>query len=147
MKVTAEQRMSPRIPVRCRVSFYYLPPSLNPPVTHVINLSEGGACIEVPDPLIPGAAIAFQIITSDCHVVDVRARVAYIEPGKNPPYRVGVCFTRLSENDRALLAREIQRSASKNPILRGENGWHSNPSNAEDQTPTQAAWRTPPGTA
>jgi hypothetical protein len=132
MKATVERRVSPRIPVQCRVSFYYLPPSLNSPVSQVINLSEGGACVEVPDPLIPGASIAFLIITSDHQVVDVRARVAYLEPSKNPPYRVGVCFTRLSANDRVSLAREIQRSASKNPTLRGENGSHPSPSNAED---------------
>jgi hypothetical protein len=66
----------------------------------------------VPDPLIRGSVVAFQIITPDYQVVDACARVIHIQPSHDPFYLAGVYFTRLSENDRALLQREVQRTAA-----------------------------------
>jgi hypothetical protein len=110
-----ERRTAPRVQAPCTVKYFYLPPSPNPPDTHVINLSSCGACLEVPDPLIRGSVVAFQIITPDYKVVDACARVIHVQPGHHPYYLAGVYFTRLSENDRALLQHEVQRAASPKP--------------------------------
>lgn len=112
MSPYVERRAALRVPTQCVVRYFYLPPSLNPPSTRVIDLSLRGACIEVPDPLIPGSIIAFQIITSEHHVVDVRARVVYALPRQDVFYRAGVSFTHISETDPGSLEREIARALS-----------------------------------
>jgi len=103
-----ERRALPRVAVQCPISYFYLPPSPTSPDTHVVDLSLKGARIEVPDPLIPGSVIAFQIITSERQVVDARARVIHVQPRADAFFRVGVQFTALSETARAQISREIQ---------------------------------------
>ena len=103
-----ERRAFPRIGVQCPIKYFYLPPSPNPPDTHVIDLTLEGARIEVPDPLIPGSVIAFQIITSERHVVDARARVIHVQARPGSFFRAGVQFTPLSENAHTHIARELE---------------------------------------
>jgi c-di-GMP-binding flagellar brake protein YcgR len=111
MTVNEERRTSRRVPVQCPVKYFYLP-SLNAPETRTLDLSAGGARIEAVDPLTPGASVAFQIITPEHHVVDVRAQVVHRSFEEYRPYRVGVRFTGLSAGDRAILAREILRAVA-----------------------------------
>lgn len=107
MAFHSEQRRMPRVKMRCSVRYYYLPPSAVVPATQVIDLSAEGACLETPTPLIPGAAVAFQIVTEDRQVIDARARVVYTLPPSAKFFRAGVCFTYLSDRDRAVLERVL----------------------------------------
>ena len=107
MVCQSERRRAPRVTMHCPVRYYYLPPSVVVPATQVIDLSVEGACLETPTPLIPGAAIAFQIVTEDRQVIDARARVVYTLPPSAKFFRAGVCFTYLSDRDRAVLERVL----------------------------------------
>ena len=103
-----ERRTLPRLSVQCPIKYFYLPPSPNSPETHVVDLNLKGARVEVPDPLILGSVIAFQIITSDRQVVDVRARVIHVQAQPNAFFRVGVQVLMLSENAHTHIARELE---------------------------------------
>ncbi len=107
MAFWAERRRAPRVTVHCPVQYFYLPPSNHVPPTQALDLSLYGARLETPDPLIPGAAIAFQIVTEDRQVIDARARVVYTLPPSAKFFRAGVCFTYLSDRDRAVLERVL----------------------------------------
>jgi hypothetical protein len=122
-----ERRESPRFSVDCPTKYFYLPPSPNPPETHVVDLSLQGACIQVPDPLIPGSVIAFQVITSERQVVDARARVIYVQAMPNAFFRVGVQFLLLSEDTRALIAREVEVAQRRNSVSEVIHGSFSQP--------------------
>jgi hypothetical protein len=111
-----ERRNVPRVSVQCPIKYFYLPPSANPPETHVVDLNLKGARIEVPDPLIPGSVIAFQIITSERQVVDARARVIHVLPEPNAYFRVGVQFLVLSDNACTLIARELESAQQRNSV-------------------------------
>ena len=109
-----ERRTLPRVSVQCPIKYFYLPPSPNPPETHVVDLNVKGARVEVPDPLIPGSVIAFQIITSERQVVDLRARVIHVQAEPNAFFRVGVQFLVLSANAHTLIARELESAQQRN---------------------------------
>ncbi len=108
----SERRAFKRFPVSCKVSYFYLPPSSNPPTFQTLNLSLGGACVEAPEPLVPGSSVAFHLITPSRYAADVRAQVVFSKPAKPALYHVGVRFTTLSTQDRAILADEIERAAA-----------------------------------
>ena len=108
MLSTSNRRASHRVPVQCPVKYLYQPPTPQSLDTRVLDLGLDGACVQVPDPLIPGSAVAFVIITSEHQVIDVRAKVVHVRSDGSPLYRAGVCFVCVSEKDRALLAREIE---------------------------------------
>lgn len=108
METTLERRGTARKPVRFQIKYFYLPPDANPPVTHTIDLSSEGACIETLDPLQLGASVAFFIITPENQVIDARARVVHLGCSQHPPYHAGVRFTYLSPSDRALLERALE---------------------------------------
>jgi hypothetical protein len=122
-----ERRTLPRVSVRCPIKYFYLPPSSNPPETHVVDLNFQGARIEVPDPLIPGSVIAFQIITSERQVVDAHARVIYVLAEPNAFFRVGVQFLMLSENAHTLIARELESAQQRNFVSEVIHGSFSQP--------------------
>jgi hypothetical protein len=111
-----ERRTMQRVSVQCPIKYFYLPPSANPPETHVVDLNFQGARIEVPDPLIPGSVIAFQIITSERQVVDANGRVIHVRAEPNAFFRVGVQFLRLSEDAHTLIARELESAQQRNSI-------------------------------
>ncbi len=110
--ISTERRQFKRIPVPCTVNYYHLAPSPNPPVFHAINLSLGGACIEAPEPHVPGAVLAFYLITPSRRATDVRAKVIYFRAAQPELYYVGVRFTNLSPQDRTILAREIEHASA-----------------------------------
>ena len=116
MRSNHERRVLPRFSVDCPIKYFYLPPSPNPPETHVVDLNPKGARVEVPDPLIPGSVIAFQIITSERQVVDVRARVIHVQAKSNSFFRVGVQFLTLSDDACALIARELESVQQRNSV-------------------------------
>ena len=122
-----ERRKLPRVSVRCPVMYFYLPPSANPPKTHIVDLNLKGARIEVPDPLISGSVIAFQIITSERQVVDARARVIYVRAEPNAFFRAGVQFLMLSEDAHTLIARELESAQQRNPVSEVIHGSFSQP--------------------
>jgi len=103
----AERRTAERVAVDFSVRYNYEPPSLTASNTRVLNLSRLGARMECYAWLIPGASIAFHIITPTHHVVDARGRVIYVEPREQPPYHVGVQFTALNPTDRSVLEHEL----------------------------------------
>jgi len=111
-----ERRVLPRVSVQCPIKYFYLPPSPNPPETNLVDLTVEGARIEVPDPLIPGSVIAFQIITSERRVVDAHARVIHVQARPGTFFRVGVQFTVLSEEAHALIARELACAQQRNSL-------------------------------
>lgn len=111
-----ERRTFQRIRALCPVKYFYLPPSPHPPETHILDLTPIGARIEVPDALIPGSVIAFQIITSERQVVDARARVVHVQPRSDAFYQAGVQFLTLSEDARARIAREIECTQKRTPV-------------------------------
>jgi hypothetical protein len=86
-----------------------------------------GARIEVPDPLIPGSVIAFQIITSDRKVVDARARVIYVQARQDAFFWAGVQFLSLGEDARTLIAREIAHAQGRKPVSEVIYDSHSQP--------------------
>lgn len=104
-----ERRVAQRLPVGFSVYYNYEPPSLVRRQTHVLNLSLVGVKAECYASLIPGASIAFHIITPEHRVMDVRGRVIYIEPDEQPPYRVGIQFTAINHLDQAILENELAR--------------------------------------
>jgi hypothetical protein len=107
--------------------YFYLPPSPNSPETHVVDLTLEGARIEVPDPLVLGSVIAFQIITSERQVVDARARVIYVQAEPNAFFRVGVQFLMLSEDAHTLIARELESAQQRNLVSEVTHGSLSQP--------------------
>jgi len=123
----SERRAFPRVSVQCPIKYFYLPPSLNPPDTRVIDLSQVGACIEVPDPLILGSVIAFHIITSERGVVNAQARVVHVQAKANTFFRVGVQFVSPSENARALIARELEGAQQRKSLSEVTHGSFSQP--------------------
>jgi c-di-GMP-binding flagellar brake protein YcgR len=106
---SSDRRSSERIPVDCKVSFFHLPPSSNPPIFRTLNLSLLGACIESPTLFVPGAVLSFHLITSDHQVLDIRAQVVHSESNSSALYHVGVRFTKLTERDREILGRQFER--------------------------------------
>jgi hypothetical protein len=101
-----------RRPLQFNVKYHYLPPSLTPPSTHTLNLTSKGACIETVDPLQDGAVIAFFIITPNHQVIDVRARVVHSEEARQTPFRAGVSFTYLSQEDREMLEQVLKSTGA-----------------------------------
>jgi hypothetical protein len=110
MRSSFERRASPRFAVQCPIKFSYLPPVPNPPDTSVIDLSLQGAKIQVPDPLILGSIVPFQIITFDQQVIDAHARVVHVNPRADGFFRTGVQFTELSVDARVRVARELEHA-------------------------------------
>ena len=111
-----ERRNVPRVSVQCPIKYFYLPPSANPPETHVVDLNLKGARIEVPDPLIPGSVIAFQIITSERQVVDAHGRVIHVQAEPNAFFRVGVQFLALSDTACVFIARELESAQQRDSV-------------------------------
>ena len=116
MQLNRERRTLRRFSADCPVKYFYLPPSPISPETHVVDLNLKGARVEVPDPLIPGSVIAFQIITSERQVVDAYARVIYVQAEPTAFFRVGVQFLMLSENAHTLIARELESAQQRNLV-------------------------------
>jgi hypothetical protein len=122
-----ERRALPRFSAGCPIMYFYLPPSPNSPETHVVDLTLEGARIEVPDPLVLGSVIAFQIITSERQVVNARARVIYVQAEPNAFFRVGVQFLMLSEDAHTLIARELESAQQRNLVSEVTHGSLSQP--------------------
>ena len=127
MQSNCKRRALPRFSADCPIKYIYLPLSPNPPETHVVDLNFQGARIEVPDPLIPGSVIAFQIITSERQVVDAHARVIYVQTEPNAFFRAGVQFLMLSENAHTLIARELESAQQRNSVCEVIHGSFSQP--------------------
>jgi hypothetical protein len=104
----AERRSAERIPIDCQVGYFHLPPMLNSPVFHTLNLSMVGACIEAPSSFVPGAALSFYLITPDHQVADVHSQVVHSKLVNPDLYHVGVRFTHLAERDRAVLIHQFE---------------------------------------
>ena len=111
MTTVQERRASPRVSVQFPIYYFYFAPSLSRPSVYTLNLSETGGLVEAFDPLKPGTTVAFQMITAGREVVDVRAQVVRLDQ-INHKYHVGVRFTHLSDSDRAVLGRELQRASA-----------------------------------
>ncbi len=64
---------------------------------HVVDLSTGGALLEAPRPLRPGADVEVQFERSDRRVrvsgTVVRCGVSALDPDRGPTYRAAICFT------------------------------------------------------
>jgi hypothetical protein len=103
-----ERRSSTRLPIDCKVGFFHLPPSPNPPVFHALNLSLTGACIEAPNLYAPGASLSFHLFTPDHRVADIRAQVVYSQTASSALYHIGVRFIHLAERDRNILVRQFE---------------------------------------
>ncbi len=122
-----ERRILPRFSVDCLIKYFYLPPSPHPPETSVVNLSMLGALILVPDPLVLGSVIAFQIVTSEHKVIDARARVIHVQAEPHSFFRVGVQFLALSADARMLIARELEFARQRNSISEVTHDAYSQP--------------------
>lgn len=107
--MNSERRLAKRVPVRFSVRYNYESPSLAIPETHVLNLSAVGVRMECYAWLVPGASIAFHMITPEHRVMDARGRVIYIESHEQPPHHVGIQFTSLTPADRATLENELEQ--------------------------------------
>ncbi len=107
-----EKRASPRVVVQFPIYYFYFPPGASRPITRALNLSARGALIEALDPLKPGTSVAFQMITSEREVLDVRAQVVRLNSHVADKYHVGVRFTHLSDSDQAILDSELQRASA-----------------------------------
>ena len=63
---------------------------------HLVDLSAGGALVEAPRPLRPGAGIEVQFERSDRRVrmsgTVVRCGVSALDPHRGPTYRAAICF-------------------------------------------------------
>lgn len=106
----SERRSSKRISAQCKIGYFHLPPSGDSPTFRALNLSAMGACLEAPCSFVPGAALAFHLVTPDHQVMDIRAKIIHARPVDSALYHIGVRFTTVAERDRAVLHRHLQAS-------------------------------------
>jgi hypothetical protein len=59
----------------CQVGYFHLPPSLDSPAFHTLNLRMIGTRIEAPTSFVPCAALLFHLFTPGNHVTDAQAQV------------------------------------------------------------------------
>ncbi|MBI3912704.1 MAG: PilZ domain-containing protein [Chloroflexi bacterium] len=105
-----ERRAAQRVPAHLPVRYFYHAPDVQVPPTQTLDVSISGAQIQALDPFPQGASVAFLLSADDRNVLDVRAQVVHVERGEPPaPFRVGVRFTHLSDYDREILTRVIER--------------------------------------
>lgn len=105
-----ERRAAQRVPAHFPVQYFYHARDVQVPPTQTLDVSTSGAQVQALDAFPQGASLAFLLLAGDQNVLDVRAQVVRVEPGESAaPFRVGVRFTQLSDQDRETLARVIAR--------------------------------------
>ena len=103
-----ERRSSRRIPAQCQIGYFHLPPSVESATFRTLDLSASGACLEAPCSFIPGASLAFHLVTPDHQVMDIRALIVHTHPVDPTLYHIGVRFTKIAERDRVVLQHQLQ---------------------------------------
>ncbi len=83
-------------------------------ISQEINLSEGGMMFEYPEEIDLGQHLAIKLVFPEtCIGLLLYAKACRIIPLENGRYKTGIEFTRLPENCRQLLARQVMLLQSR----------------------------------
>ena len=110
MVMKEERRKWPRILTEHLVAYKRLDERAVPDeagVARTLDLSEGGVVLEMIHPLEVGCCLEIKMVSGD-RILKARARVVHSQELPAKRWRVGVCFTEISDDDLAIIAREVE---------------------------------------
>jgi c-di-GMP-binding flagellar brake protein YcgR len=96
---------------------YYEAIRPRPKTGSTINLSLGGVCIETSYPLFKGEILDIAIAL-ESRVITCSGRVLHVHGLKRKRFRAGVCFEKISEENRRLLEQYLSATTERQRIHR-----------------------------
>jgi hypothetical protein len=78
-------------------------------MARTLDLSEGGILLEMARPMGEGSWLEIKMVSGE-HIVKARGRVAYSQNLAPDRWRIGLCFTEITEGDAVTIAHEVAGS-------------------------------------
>ena len=114
-----DRRKWPRILTEHLVAYTRLDNEVVPDeagVARTLDLSQGGVVLEMTHPLDAGGRLEIKMVSGD-RILKARGRVVYSQDLPDKRWRVGICFTEITDDDLAVIAQEVeQRRASAEEV-------------------------------
>jgi len=105
-----ERRKTPRVLAEHLVSYLVLDErgeTDEMSMARTLDLSEGGILLEMTHPLEKGSQLEIKMVSGD-HILEARGLAVYSRYLPDNRWRVGVCFTEITEGDLATIAQEVE---------------------------------------
>lgn len=105
-----ERRKWPRILTEHLVAYTRLDEQALPDeagVARTLDLSEGGMVLEMTHPLEAGSHLEIKMVSGD-RILKAEGRVIYSQDLAAGRWRVGIKFTKITDDDLAIIAREVE---------------------------------------
>lgn len=106
-----ERRKSPRILAEHLVSYTILDgrgETDEMGMARTLDLSEGGLVLEMTHPLDEGTTLELNMVSAN-RIVQTKGRSVYCRAEPSNRWRVGVCFTDITESDLTTIAQEVEQ--------------------------------------